>query len=119
VCGIGLLGLGRGPLALPPGPDPEPPPPGVDDPPPPASEAPPVPQFPVVRSPGSHRPGSASARRRRSRRRARGSLSVVTGGIADLLLLGGANLRRLRDGPRAASRARTPRDPGRRVARHS
>jgi len=102
VCGIGLLGLARGPLALPRGSDPPPPPRIVDDPPSSAFGEASAPQLPEIRSPGSHRPGSSSARRRSARRRARRSLAMVATGLADLLLVGGAGIRRLRLGGRAA-----------------
>jgi hypothetical protein len=152
VCGIALLGLGRGRLALPRGSDPKPPAPPVERPPdasqepsskeapfrePPPTEPPPretpprespppepppgpVPQFPSVGSPGSHRPGSAAARRGgRAHRRTRGSLAGFVSGLADLVLLGGASIRRLGTGARARPRVDGQRAPRREVPQHS
>jgi hypothetical protein len=106
ICGIGLLGLGRGPLALPPGPDPGPPPREVDHPPEIPTAPPLAPPAPIIRSPGSHRPGSTSPRRRRLHRRSRRSFAVVVAGIANLVLVGGAGFRRRRVGGRARASVR-------------
>jgi hypothetical protein len=115
VCGIGLLGLAAGPLALPPGPDPEPPPSEIGD---PTDDASPTsaPQVPALRSPGSHRPGSASARRRRTHRTTRRSLAIIATGIANLLVLGGVGRRRWRGNRRSGPRPAAPHRPGQRAA---
>jgi hypothetical protein len=120
VCGIGLLGLAPGPLALPRGPDPEPPPGEIDV---STHDAWPTgtPQAQTIGPSGWHRPGSASARRRLSRRAARRSMTMVATGIANLLVVGAAGRRRWRSSGRSGSppAVSAPRDPGQRAARHS